>query len=71
LISVKSKNDYLKTGERENIHVTIRKDINEDLSVFCLRLRESKGKVLDMMIKLILEDEKLTNELKNKIRTYR
>lgn len=66
----KSKNDYLKKGKRADVHTSINGKIYEDFQITCLRLKTPQSKALDIIIDMVLNDEKLLNEFKNRLRLY-
>ncbi|EQB4340380.1 hypothetical protein ACYJ2U_001726 [Clostridium botulinum] len=65
----KTKYDYTR-HERKDVHTTIRKDMYKEFQKFCIEIDQPQTKSMDMILELVLNDEKLKNELINKIRTY-
>lgn len=65
----KSKNDYQKL-ERSDVHTTIRKDLYKKLKSVALDIDQHSTKCLDIIIEMVLKDEKLLNEFKNRVRLY-
>lgn len=65
----KSKYDYQKY-ERSDVHTTIRADLYEELQLLSVKVKEPQTKIMDCILELILKDEKMLNELKNKVRLY-
>lgn len=66
----KSKNDYLKKGKRADVHTTINGDLYEDFQIFCLKIKQPQSKSFDVLIDMVLNDEKLLKEFKNRIKLY-
>lgn len=65
----KTKYDYTKYP-RKDVHTTIRKDLYKKFQILCIEIDQPQTKSMDMILELVLNDEKLKNELINKIRTY-
>lgn len=65
----KSKNDYQKFP-RSDVHTTIRKDLYKKLKSIALDVDQHSTKCLDIIIEMILKDEKLLSEFKNRVRAY-
>ncbi len=68
-IKIKSKYDYRKY-KRSDVHTTVREDIYTDWQILSVKLRQPSTKMLDIALEMILKDEVLLNEFKNKLRLY-
>ena len=66
----KTKNDYLKYGKRSDIHTTIREDIYDKFRVECFKAKQPTTKALDVVLKMILENENLLKEFHNNLKKY-
>lgn len=68
---MKFKNDYLKKGNRETFHTTLRQDILEDFQIMCIKAKQPiMGKCMDVALEMILKDENLKREFLNQLKLY-
>lgn len=67
----KTKYDYLKLGDRADVHSTIREDIYEKLMIVSVKTKQPMTKYFDCMIEMILDNPDLKSQLIDRVRNYR
>ena len=69
-MNIKFKFDYCKLGAREDFGTTVNKDLLLEFKILSKRINQPMSKCLDVMLDMILNDEKLLDEFKDRIRKY-
>lgn len=64
------KNSYTQYP-RDVFHSTIRADLLEQLRIISAIKKEPKSKCMDVILNMVLNDEKLKREFENKLRLYK
>jgi hypothetical protein len=68
---IKSKNDYLKLGQRIETHLTIREDIYKQFKRFSFDIEQNKSKIIDILLLELLNNNSFRLEVENKVKNYR
>lgn len=67
---VRFKNDYTK-AKRDVFHSTIREDLLQQLKIIAITKKQPVSKCMDVILDMILNDEKMKREFENKLRLYK